>query len=583
MASEETVHQDGVRHPDRTPYPDGAQHPAAARHTGDARRSNRVAGQARTASQVRGHRIPAIEDGTQTASAAHASAHPSTHRAPHVSEGRASAPASAGHASETPSRFKHHVPTIEPGQGSPAYGTGVQDAGDAYYPEHQAAASVRTAVPADASSASYDAGMQESDASDWTGLEGALASSAPAVDGAAHAQGSVDGASYSRQDHEVAGRYRDQRKKRRRKRIVAVFAFLVLTMFALGSGAVYAYTHYLNEQLSTGIDDAFRNSLSDADVVAGDPFYALLLGVDSDENRISGTEAGLYEGDHFRSDTIILARVDPKQKQVTLVSFHRDIMVDLSKYGGTGQDKLNSAYGYGGPDLIVRTIENLSGVQISHYAQVDIDGLADIVDTLGGVTVDVPMSFYDPMLEGGLQAGEQKLNGDQALIFCRARHAYDAIGDGDRYRARNQRLFLEALAHQVLASDFSTTIQAINTTTKYVKTDLSVSDITALAKQMQGMDTSNAIYSGMTPTSSQLVGDTWYEVLDKQAFAKMMQRVGQGLPPTESGDDENIKTIEELGTISPAAAVTSPIGPTTISVRNGSGISGVARAAADRL
>ncbi|MBQ1840284.1 MAG: LytR family transcriptional regulator, partial [Atopobiaceae bacterium] len=115
----------------------------------------------------------------------------------------------------------------------------------------------------------------------------------------------------------MAGRYRDQRKKRRRKRIVAVFAFLVLTMFALGSGAVYAYTHYLNEQLSTGIDDAFRNSLSDADVVAGDPFYALLLGVDSDENRISGTEAGLYEGDHFRSDTIILARVDPKQKQVT--------------------------------------------------------------------------------------------------------------------------------------------------------------------------------------------------------------------------------------------------------------------------
>ena len=425
--------------------------------------------------------------------------------------------------------------------------------------------------------------MQESDASDWTGLEGALASSAPAVDGAAHAQGSVDGASYSRQDHEVAGRYRDQRKKRRRKRIVAVFAFLVLTMFALGSGAVYAYTHYLNEQLSTGIDDAFRNSLSDADVVAGDPFYALLLGVDSDENRISGTEAGLYEGDHFRSDTIILARVDPKQKQVTLVSFHRDILVDLSKYGGSGQDKLNSAYGYGGPDLIVRTIEDLSGVQISHYAQVDIDGLADIVDTLGGVTVDVPMSFYDPMLEGGLQAGEQKLNGDQALIFCRARHAYDAIGDGDRYRARNQRLFLEALAHQILASDFSTTIQAINTTTKYVKTDLSVSDITALAKQMQGMDTSNAIYSGMTPTSSQLVGDTWYEVLDKQAFTKMMQRVNQGLPPTESGDDENIKSVEELGTISPAAAVTSPIGPTTITVRNGNGTGGVARAAADRL
>lgn len=442
-------------------------------------------------------------------------------------------------------------------------------------------------VPAGAAPASYGGGMGEPGASGRTASDSGPTAGAPSSDGAAYtpdpADRSAEDVSYSRRDREVAGRYRSQRKKRRRKRILGVLTVLVLTIFALGSGVVYAYTHYLNEQLSTGIDDAFRNSLSDAEVVAGEPFYTLLLGVDSDENRISGTEAGLYEGDHFRTDTIILARIDPQQKQVTLVSFHRDIMVDLSRYGGTGQDKLNSAYGFGGPDLVVRTIEDLSGVQISHYAQVDIDGLAEVVDTLGGVTVDVPMSFYDPMLEGGLQAGEQKLNGEQALLFCRARHAYDAIGDGDRYRARNQRIFIEALAHQILASDFSTTIQAINTTTKYVKTDLSVSEITALAKQMQGMDTSNAIYSGMTPTTSQLVGDTWFEILDKQGFAKMMQRVNQGLPPTESGDDENIKSVEELGEISPAASVTSPIGPTAISVRNGSGTGGLAREAADKL
>ncbi len=355
-----------------------------------------------------------IEGEAQVASTTRASARQPIHHAQHASEDRASAHASNGHAAEAPSRFKHHVPTIEPSQDSPAYGGDGQGIGGAHHSQHQAA------VPG-GPSASYDAGMQVPGASDWAGLEGALASDVPMADGAAYAQGPVGGspddASYSRRDREVTGRYRSQRKKRRRKRIVGVLVFLALAVFALGSGAMYAYTHYLNEQLSTGIDDAFRNSLSDAEVVAGEPFYALLLGVDSDENRISGTEAGLYEGDHFRSDTIILARVDPKQKQVTLVSFHRDILVDLSKYGGSGQDKLNSAYGYGGPDLIVRTIEDLSGVQISHYAQVDIDGLADIVDTLGGVTVDVPMSFYDPMLEGtpGWRAEAQRRPGAHLL------------------------------------------------------------------------------------------------------------------------------------------------------------------------
>lgn len=72
----------------------------------------------------------------------------------------------------------------------------------------------------------------------------------------------------------------------------------------------------------------------------------------------------------------------------------------------------------------------MAGVDISHYAEIDFDGFKEIVDALGGVEVDVPMEINDNMAGGYVSAGLQTLNGDQALILCRARHAYDEYGDG---------------------------------------------------------------------------------------------------------------------------------------------------------
>lgn len=337
--------------------------------------------------------------------------------------------------------------------------------------------------------------------------------------------------SFSRRGSAAA--YRKQRSRRRRKKILLTVVIVVLSLLVVGAGVAFGYVHYLNTKLNNGIDSSFKSSLSDSSSQAGDPFYALLLGIDSDENRVSGDESAEYGANNFRSDSIILARVDPQNKQITLVSMHRDTMVDLSAYGGTGKDKLNAAYHYGGPQLVVKEVEQLAGVKISHYAEVNIDGLADITGTLGGVEVDVPMTFYDSELDGGLNAGVQTLDGDQALLFCRARHAYDNIGDGDVYRAKNQRIFISALINKVLSSDVSTMIQMINTTVNYIKTDMSVSDITSLAKQMQGMDTSTGIYSAMCPTTSDLEDGVYYEKINTAAFKNMMKRVDAGLSPTE--------------------------------------------------
>ena len=137
-------------------------------------------------------------------------------------------------------------------------------------------------------------------------------------------------------------------------------------------------------------------------------------------------------------------------KKATLVSIHRDTLVDMGEYG---QNKLNAAHAIGGAALTVKTVSKLAGVPISHYAEINFDGFKDIVDALGGVEVDVPMEIDDEDAGGHLDAGLQTLSGDQALILCRSRHAYDEYGDGDSYRAANQRLVLSAIAKKILSAD----------------------------------------------------------------------------------------------------------------------------------
>ena len=102
----------------------------------------------------------------------------------------------------------------------------------------------------------------------------------------------------------------------------------------------------------------------------------------------------------------------------------------------------------------VQVVSELAGVPISHYAEIDFDGFCDIVDALGGIEVNVPVEIDDPEAGGYLAAGEQTLDGEQALILCRSRHAYDNIGTGkgDEYRAANQRMIIGAIAQRTSSS-----------------------------------------------------------------------------------------------------------------------------------
>ncbi|WP_109522893.1 MULTISPECIES: LCP family protein [Nocardia] len=166
----------------------------------------------------------------------------------------------------------------------------------------------------------------------------------------------------------------------------------------------------------------------------------LLVGSDGRGGLSSEQEQELATGGEVgpeRTDTIMLVHI-PKSGDTTLISLPRDSYVSIP---GHGKDKLNAAFAFGGPQLLVQTVEIATGLRVDHYAQIGFAGFAGIVDSLGGIDVCVPMAIDDPLAGIDLQPGCQKLDGPTALGFVRSRAT--ALADIDRMN--NQRLFMAAL------------------------------------------------------------------------------------------------------------------------------------------
>lgn len=394
------------------------------------------------------------------------------------------------------------------------------------------------------------------------------------------------------------GEYTKKRKQGKRKRIVLAVISIFLAVLLGGAGAAWAYISALEGNFHEGLDLGALGDVLKPPEYEGDPFYVLLMGVDGSEERAASAE---YSGDTFRSDSMMLVRVDPGTKKVTIISIHRDILVDMGEYG---KNKINAAHALGGPELAVKTVSELAGVNISHYAEIDFDGFAKIIDSIGGIEVDVPMTIDDPQAGGYIEAGPQTLWGGHALVLCRARHAYDDYGDGDAFRAANQRLVIGAMARKILQSDLPTIASTVTTLSEYVTTDYDIGEIISLAQSMQGLNPDTDIYSAMTPTTSAYLNETWYEYLDTDAWKTMMDRVNQGLPPTEEdvvdpasgtvlaatgdggsasdpGTNNNTNNGNTPDNSKPKG--TSEVKSGTVVIKNGSGVQGVAGDAGKKL
>ena len=198
---------------------------------------------------------------------------------------------------------------------------------------------------------------------------------------------------------------------------------------ANGSDAAAALAANASEHDKDGdgiLDDGYSY-----DVVKGPGKNILLLGSDTR----SGSEAAQVSGS--RADSIMLMHIPADGKGVYLVSIMRDTWVNIPGYGSA---KINAALNYGGISLQVATVENLLGIKIDHVAEIEFEGFKALVNSVGGVDVQVPFNF--DINAWSFKQGMQHMDGGAALAFVRARYQF---ADGDYQRVRNQRAFLRGL------------------------------------------------------------------------------------------------------------------------------------------
>lgn len=262
---------------------------------------------------------------------------------------------------------------------------------------------------------------------------------------------------------------------KKKKIILAIVATITLLV---GAGCVYAVKAVkdASDTVAGIYEKAERKSVKQVDnsdkpvdFAATEPFSVLLLGVDT---------GGLGRTDHGRSDTMMVVTVNPKQKKTTIVSLDRDIYTKI--VGHDTYDKLNHAYAFGGVGMAMDSVEALLDIPIHHYMTINLQGFADLVDAVGGITVNNKYHFELDGVE--LQPGVQDLNGKEALSFARYRK-YNAVTkmgdpDGDIGRQARQREVVSEIANKVLSFDsISRYQQILKAVEKNTKTDLVWDDL----------------------------------------------------------------------------------------------------------
>ena len=319
-------------------------------------------------------------------------------------------------------------------------------------------------------------------------------------------------------------RYSERARQRRRGRhIKRGIVFTLIGVLLCGTAAAGLWLANVTSKLhnSSVITSNLLSTLVDSDV-ASEPFYILLLGTD-----------GRPGEDSYRSDSIILARIDPQQKQATLISIPRDTKVTYK--GST--IKINAAHASDGAEGMVDAVNTLcfDGEQkIANYAEVNFDGMKTLIDAVGGIDITVPEGDEVSDREAGpvdIEAGEQHMDGEAALTFCRARHQF---ADGDYTRMRHQRMVLGALAKQVLNNfDATKVVSLINSLSDMLITDMEPTDIAACINAMRGMDVDN-IYSANLPSyagEDTMINGQSYVFVYEDELKTMMKRVDAGEDP----------------------------------------------------
>ena len=269
----------------------------------------------------------------------------------------------------------------------------------------------------------------------------------------------------------------------RRDRRAALIAFGLVAVLVIGVGIVVgSYLNGLrNSYEKRSVVDITRAEGERPDAEEGTGQNILLLGSDKRSEEAAAAEGVTGQ----RSDVMMLVHIADDGESVYITSFPRDLYVDIP---GHGKDRINAALAFGGPSLAVTTVEDYTGVPIDHVALIDFEGIEGLVDTLGGVDVQVPMDFEADGIE--YTAGTQSMDGHEALVFVRQRKQF---ADGDFQRNRNQQAVLKGIANKLISADTLTDprrlADTIETVSPYLTTDegLTAGEMTKLGLSLRSI------------------------------------------------------------------------------------------------
>ncbi|MFW2900582.1 LCP family protein [Carnobacterium maltaromaticum] len=284
---------------------------------------------------------------------------------------------------------------------------------------------------------------------------------------------------------------------------------LCLFLLIIGAIGVYAFKVYRDVTNTTDniyekVDkDEVRNDPVSVDK-GEDPFSVLLLGVDTGD--LGRTEQG-------RSDSIMVVTVNPNTNESKIVSIPRDTYTEIIGQGTT--DKINHGYAFGGTAMAVNTVQNLLNIPIDYYIEVNMQGVKDLVDAVGGIDVNSPLEFKQNGFE--FTKGPVHLDGEKALAFSRNR--YDDP-TGDYGRQGRQRQVIEAVVKK--AATFSTLTNykdILNALQNNMKTNLTFDnmyDIQAKYKAAAGN-----IEQVQMQGTGEMINDISYQIISPDELARV--------------------------------------------------------------
>lgn len=237
------------------------------------------------------------------------------------------------------------------------------------------------------------------------------------------------------------------------------FIFISILIFSIISGSTLGYIYSLCSK--TNYIPSDNPLLFNTTNLQNNIYNVLLIGIDEEDNGNS------------RSDTMMLITINIKNQQFQLTSFMRDLWVEIP---GHGSGRLNSAYTIGGATLLTKTITENFDIYIDNFILVDFEMFKQLIDAVGGVTVDITEAeagFINRTTHAKVNPGQNTLNGDYALIYCRIRKL-----DSDFNRTQRQRKVITALLNEIKNSNLFDMINIASDIMPLITTDISAIKMT---------------------------------------------------------------------------------------------------------